>query len=1043
MRRLVTFFLFLLSANTFAATYYVSTTGVDGAGRSGSVSQPWATLSYACTRVTTTGDVIYIYNGSYAESSRASLSVGVSLRGQSEAGAIIDYTYVSSSSSDAAMYLYSASLTNGNQTISYLTIRGSDFTATRAILIHHRYNVDISHCTIEDFAATGIHFKHQIDWMTPPTTYASGNSVTDCTIRNCADRNYSSIDPGNIRIDGQETFDITNCTLDNTDKAEGYNGNTLNVTNCRGVTIDGCEFYKPDDEGSQWNFYGEIFHLQGGFEVKNCTFTGSATLDFSNAYNGATTRGAYDFSISVHDCYMSTTTGYQISQSGVGHNPIALQAEKGEYEYVYFYNNHIKGYAYGIMFSTSTSYNNTLEHIYVYNNLLENIGYTDYQFTYAISVILENNGGYSVTLDDIRVVNNTITGGSGYNYNGIRWVANGTATNVTIGNNIIYGFDHYPIYFSIQSGESASITNMAVTYNCLNNNYTNSIYVNAGISQTNVNTSTGNTTHNPTFISSTDFHLQESSPIIGLGSAAIQLSSTDYDDVAWETPPSIGAYEYVSGEPVAPVIYYVSNSGNDSYSGTTTIAPWQTISKVNSASLNPGDQVLFRRGDTWREQISLIVQSGDATGDITYGAYGTGNDPLILGSKQENSTSDWTNVGTNLWRNTDATFTNANGGVGNLIFNNEASIGWKVYSLSDLNSQGDFYFDLTNQYLTVYSTSNPASYYSNIECALGKDGIRLWSSQDYVTIENLDIRYYAAHGVSAGGGVDHITIKYCHFQYIGGGDFDSGSYGNGIQFWGSCSNILTERNTFYEIYDAAITHQYSGSSVVTVSNFVVRFNIVDRAYYSWEHFLSSPIGSSVNGMYVQNNTFIDPGEAWSNAQRPLDQDNSRHIMMWATTSNATYSNQFIRNNICTGNAESAIHIATETTPRWTFDYNLYNVSVVCYDGATYTTLSQWQTARSQDPHSVTGSPGFVSSTDRHLSSTSSPAYHAGTNVGYSTDFDGVSFGNPPSMGAYEYVATPEPDPEPEPGTGYVEGRTVLTKGTSPLKSIRGNILIKK
>ena len=41
---------------------------------------------------------------------------------------------------------------------------------------------------------------------------------------------------------------------------------------------------------------------------------------------------------------------------------------------------------------------------------------------------------------------------------------------------------------------------------------------------------------------------------------------------------------------------------------------WKTIEKTNSAKLNPGDSVLLKRDNVWREQ--LIPQSGDETGYI-------------------------------------------------------------------------------------------------------------------------------------------------------------------------------------------------------------------------------------------------------------------------------------------------------------------------------------------------------------------------------------------------------------------------------------------
>ncbi|MGE5394960.1 MAG: right-handed parallel beta-helix repeat-containing protein, partial [Candidatus Saccharibacteria bacterium] len=96
--------------------------------------------------------------------------------------------------------------------------------------------------------------------------------------------------------------------------------------------------------------------------------------------------------------------------------------------------------------------------------------------------------------------------------------------------------------------------------------------------------------------------------------------------------------------------YYVSNSGNDSNSGLSTALPWQTLNKVNSTNLMPGDQILFQRGNTFYGSLTLN-NSGAAGSPITYGAYGTGVNPIITGFANVTS---WTNLGNNIWESTNA-----------------------------------------------------------------------------------------------------------------------------------------------------------------------------------------------------------------------------------------------------------------------------------------------------------------------------------------------------------------------------------------------------
>jgi parallel beta-helix repeat protein len=58
---------------------------------------------------------------------------------------------------------------------------------------------------------------------------------------------------------------------------------------------------------------------------------------------------------------------------------------------------------------------------------------------------------------------------------------------------------------------------------------------------------------------------------------------------------------------------------------------WDAVADVNGASFSPGDSILFKRGCTWREQLT-VPSSGSAGLPITFGAYGTGAKPIISGA---------------------------------------------------------------------------------------------------------------------------------------------------------------------------------------------------------------------------------------------------------------------------------------------------------------------------------------------------------------------------------------------------------------------------
>jgi|GEM_PF-1788366 len=83
--------------------------------------------------------------------------------------------------------------------------------------------------------------------------------------------------------------------------------------------------------------------------------------------------------------------------------------------------------------------------------------------------------------------------------------------------------------------------------------------------------------------------------------------------------------------PAEQSAYFVSSAGSDANDGLSPDTPWKTLSKVNAASLQPGDSVLFRRGDVWRQMLKPPA-GGTAASPITFGAYGTGENPRISGT---------------------------------------------------------------------------------------------------------------------------------------------------------------------------------------------------------------------------------------------------------------------------------------------------------------------------------------------------------------------------------------------------------------------------
>jgi len=457
--------------------------------------------------------------------------------------------------------------------------------------------------------------------------------------------------------------------------------------------------------------------------------------------------------------------------------------------------------------------------------------------------------------------------------------------------------------------------------------------------------------------------------------------------------------------------YYVDATlGNDTYSGKSPSYAWKSLSKVSSSSFAANDSILFKRGETFRGNITA-VRNGTASGSVVYGAYGIGNKPILMGSVQKNLTSDWVNIGTNLWETSSALIAD----VGNIILNNEASCGVKVKTASSLNAQGKF-FSTPTFTVQMYSTTNPATFYTNIELAITKKVIHMWQNS-YITFENLDLKYGGAQGIQ-GQNNSNIWIKDCDFAYFGGGYLTGTTrYGNPVTFYGSNHDCIVERCTFRQAYDVAMSAQGDQTNNL-VYNIYFRNNLVDKCEQSFE-FWCRGTNAQAHDIYFENNTCTNAGSGWSRTQRP--DPNAVHLLFWGSDATTVMSNIFIRNNIFSNALDAGIFDASKTyantkSSKITIDNNCWNVTnqialqtgwdatrpgpiTTKYNTATY------KTNTGNDANSIFANP--LLNSDNTLSSTS-PCLNVGVSLSTVTsDFNKVARpqGNAYDIGAFESLVS--------------------------------------
>jgi hypothetical protein len=354
--------------------------------------------------------------------------------------------------------------------------------------------------------------------------------------------------------------------------------------------------------------------------------------------------------------------------------------------------------------------------------------------------------------------------------------------------------------------------------------------------------------------------------------------------------------------------YYVSNEGNDNADGKTPGTAWESISKVNKQTFIPGDSVLFRRGDTWYDEL-VINSSGKSGKVITYGSYGSGRRPKILGSAK---IERWTNVGGNIWKSVDKTTdpsvgaphngeSKANnkypGGVWFEEKNGKIHWGHQEKNISgesdftELKSEYDWGWYNGHIYLT--SSEDPAIKYSSLQVSQRQSCIKMVYGKinEYITINGLELMFAQSCGFYSGypeykaSGLNFIG---CHIGFIGIKGAAS-AYGLSVCH----SNMLIKDNIINDCGRRGISYNMYRSSGLTFKNVIVENNLFYNGYHTTSIDVSSMGLDTIKDFIFRNNIVYD--EAASSIVPPEDfSSNSIYI---AASAKSYYKNFYIYNNI--------------------------------------------------------------------------------------------------------------------------------------------------
>lgn len=434
---------------------------------------------------------------------------------------------------------------------------------------------------------------------------------------------------------------------------------------------------------------------------------------------------------------------------------------------------------------------------------------------------------------------------------------------------------------------------------------------------------------------------------------------------------------------VAANYYIDATGGNDSNSGTSTDQAWQTITKVNSQNFSSGDNIYFKRGETFSDARWDFPSS--IANNLTFDAYGSGAKPIITstfgtridagtGHNIRNLELRATGSGPTIHIRVSSVTLAYVDAVGNATQNNGAiMIGSNAADVSDITishctATGSNYYGL-HTYDTTYAIRNVVveygTFYNNgTGELLGFHGIYFGTGT-----KNATARYNELYGNSGSGIKSNSSMSSADDRNYIYGNYSHDNKNYGIYLGGA--------NDWVDVYNNIFVNNTTGSNA---------------GYSAYMHY-----GAVVN-MY--NNTLVNGGAAgihWNDV---------------GAVGSVFRNNIVIQDSEVVGAAKNPLSIigdGTAISSNNTFDYNLYyyNGAAIAKTGQPSTlSLAQWQaSAGNPDQHSISTDSIFVANYTNLRLKRTSPAINAGTNTSLVTDYSGNSRpqGGSYDLGAYEYV----------------------------------------
>ena len=401
--------------------------------------------------------------------------------------------------------------------------------------------------------------------------------------------------------------------------------------------------------------------------------------------------------------------------------------------------------------------------------------------------------------------------------------------------------------------------------------------------------------------------------------------------------------------------FYVSNNGNDSYTGLSPDSAWATLKKINNMAFAPGDSILFKAGNCFiggnigvgKDYPMLAIKSsGTSTSTIYIGSYGSGDKPYFKSNKN--------------------------------VYASAIMISGSYIILNDLKIDSCNFagFITRGNHITI----------KNCEIMRCGTGVRIIGQYNLVThcyIHNAVLSDNVPEGSGGGVGVNitnaNNEISYCTIDTCIAPSLAYGSDGGFIEIVAdgniidNCyihNNIVRQADNFTEIGGSGTVR-----NIIFAYNSMYKEDIVTNVGVVVLHIHTT----TIQNIKLINNTIYE---------NTLGNNFQHGLISWSLTDTLKPSQLLLYNNIIAG--DSCPTITSYLKGLFTGSNNIF----YRYDGRNILGFNLDNIGVRNDPILTdVNSYNFIPKSN-------SPAIGAGLNLGYSYNIISEPVMNPPSIGAY-------------------------------------------